>query len=284
MKTYDLKDSFEEYKDAVQRLRTAAKSELQGIETSIKKCYDNYEEKFKLNNLECLQSDSVAKEHKDALLSMYDSKKALIIKFRKRFFEINKQTYNNLCPYCVISESDTTEHILPKEDFPEFAVDVLNLIPCCSLCNSIKDNDIIDKSGERLFLNFYTDFLPDTQFLFVDITAKPDINFEYRLENVNNKIDANLFGLIERHYNKLNLLSRYKEKAIQSFAEITNTYLAQGFKNEASYDIFVNTQLKACAMNNAAYGINHWKMVLENACATSIVFKQYIMSNITSTP
>lgn len=280
MKPYELKDSFEEYQDAVKRIKNeAVKSELQSIEPTIKTCYDDYETHFKLNDLECLEPDSTAEEHKGALLNMFGSKKALITKFRKRFFEINKQTYNNLCPYCVISESNTTEHILPKEDYPEFAVDVLNLIPCCSNCNSLKNNAIAGKNGRRLFLNFYTDILPNIQFLFVDIiSADPDLNYNYRLANVNNAINTQLFSLIESHFKKLNLLSRYNFKAIQTFEEITNMYLAQEFTNSQDYDIFVNKQLKAWAMNNVAYGINHWKQVLEHACATSSVFKKYILN------
>ena len=92
--------------------------------------------------------------------------------------------------------------------------------------------------------------------------------------------DADLFNLIERHFTKLDLINRYNQKAIQLFSEISNRYIAQDIKDELDFDKFANTQLKAWEYNNAFYGINHWKQALERACATSSVFKRFIISSL----
>ena len=281
MQPCNLNNSFEEYKSAVKRKKPGPeKEELQSIETPMQECYNNYKLHFDSNDLEHMQPAQVGRLHKSVLLEMYDSTNLIIRDFRKKFFDINRQTYNNLCPYCVINESNTTEHILPKEKYPEFSVDVLNLIPCCSKCNSLKGDTVLGIDNNKLILNFYTDILPNLQFLFVDVTAKDYINFNYRLENVGNKIDANLFNLIERHFTKLDLINRYNQKAIQQFSEISNRYLAQDFKDEIEFDNFAKIQLKVWRNNNEFYGINHWKQALERACATSPVFKHYIISSL----
>lgn len=282
MKPYDLKDSFEVYKEAVERKDEGpVKTELKGIEQQMDDCYKNYHRHFGLNEIEFIPQSKVGVDHRNALLSLYGSQTKLIKNFRKRFFEINPQTYNDLCPYCVISESNTTEHILPKEKYPEYAVDVLNLIPGCSKCNSLKGENVLNENGARFIINFYTDRLPNVQFLFVDIFVNgEDLGFEYRLENVNNEIDAGLFSLIERHYTKLHLLKRYKEKAIQTIAEIKNDYLGEGIEDEQDYDLFAAKRRNKCELDVPFYGINHWKIVLVKAASESHVFKEYVLQKL----
>lgn len=280
MKPYDLKEAFEVYRDAVSRKQDGPeKTELDNLEAPIKDCYLNYERHFKQNDLEYMPKARVGIEHRDVLLGLFGSQTKLVKDFRKRYFEINPQTYNNLCPYCVINSSGTTEHILPKEKYPEYAVNVLNLIPGCGDCNWTKGEKVLDDDGNKLIINFYTDVLPDVQFLFVDITEKAGmLRFEYKLSNEGNLINTELFALIERHFDKLHLLKRYDEKAIQEMAEIKNTYRAEDFENEDQYDVFSKKQVKKCDLDVPEYGRNHWKVVLLRACAESAVFKQFIMS------
>ena len=280
MKPYDLKEPFEVYKDAVERKTNGAeKRELQSIARQMVDCYSNYDSHFLQNDLEYMPHARVGADHKDALLGLYGSKLKLVKDFRKRYFENNPQTYNNLCPYCVINSSNTTEHILPKDSYPEFAVDVKNLIPGCSECNSAKGEDVLDEHGKKLVINYYTDLLPDEQFLEVAITLNGDsLNFKYYLDNPGNRIAPDLYALIERHFEKLHLLTRYKDKAIQEFAEIRNTYLAEQFADEASYDAFAAKQICKCNLDAVEYGRNHWKVVLIKSCAESYVFKQYILT------
>lgn len=282
MKPYDLKDSFEVYKEAVERKDNGpVKTELKGIEQPMDDCYKNYHRHFRQNDLEYMPHSRVGTDHKIALLSLYGSQTKLIKDFRKRYFEINPQTYNDVCPYCVISESNTTEHILPKEKYPEYAVDVLNLIPGCSKCNSLKGEDVLNQNGERFIINYYTDILPNIQYLFVDIFFNgEDLGFRYRLENVGNAIDTGLFSLIDRHYTKLELLKRYKEKAIQTIAEIKNDYLSEGITDEQGYDTYAAKRRNKCELDVPYYGINHWKIVLMKAAADSRVFKEYILQKL----
>ena len=280
MRPYDLKDAFEVYKEAVER-KTAEneKKELLSIEKPMGDCYTNYDRHYGRNDLECLPKARVGDAHKDVLLGLYGSQTKLVKDFRKRYFEINPQTYNNLCPYCVINSSNTTEHILPKDTYPEYAVNVKNLIPGCSECNSAKGEDVVDEHGNKIVINYYTDLLPDEQFLFVDITNNGGgLVFNYKLSNAANKIAPNLYSLIERHFNKLHLLTRYRDKAIQEFAEIRNMYFAEGFENEAQYDAFTAKQKRKCELDVPEYGRNHWKVVLLRACAESDVFKSFILS------
>ena len=278
----DREDSFSEYKAAVNRKNEDSndKKELLSIEKQMEDCYINYKQHFDSNNLEILKSTRVGQLHKDSLLGLYSSDAAIVKHFRMRYFAQNPQTYNNLCPYCTLSEANTTEHILPQKKYPEYAVNTLNLIPACSGCNSKKGDSIIDAvSGKKITINFYTDKLPQEQYLYVDFEVSGNnIKAAYRLENQGNKINVEMFSLIERHFSKFDLLNRFNLKAIQEISELRNLYVVEDFSNEAEYNAFVAKQIRKIKMDMPQLGYNHWKVILYLSAATSDVFKKYILS------
>lgn len=280
--TQDTNDSFSEYKAAVDRKNddSIEKKELLSIEKPMEDCYINYKQHFDSNNLENLNAARVGQQHKDTLLGLYSSNAAIVKNFRKRYFAQNPQTYNNLCPYCTLSEANTTEHILPKEKYPEYAVDTLNLIPACSGCNSKKGDSVIDAiSGKRTTINYYTDTLPQEQYLYMDFeVSNNNIKATYRLENYANKIDEEMYSLIERHFAKFDLLNRFNIKAIQEIGELINLYVVKGISNEAEYKTFAAKQIRKINMDKPQLGYNHWKVILYQSAATSDVFKNYILS------
>ncbi len=280
--TQDTNDSFSEYKAAVDRKNddSIEKKELLSIEKPMEDCYINYKQHFDYNNLENLNAARVGQQHKDTLLGLYSSNAAIVKDFRMRYFAQNPQTYNNLCPYCTLSEANTTEHILPKEKYPEYAVDTLNLIPACSGCNSKKGDSVIDAiSGKRTTINYYTDILPQEQYLYMDFeVSNNNIKATYRLENYANKIDVELYSLIERHFAKFDLLNRFNIKAIQEIGELINLYIVEGISNEAEYNTFAAKQIRKINMDKPQLGYNHWKVILYQSAATSDVFKNYILS------
>lgn len=278
----DREDSFSEYKAAVNRKNDDSndKKDLLSIEKQMEDCYINYKQHFDSNNLEILKSTRVGQLHKDSLLGLYSSDAAIVKLFRMRYFAQNPQTYNNLCPYCTLSEANTTEHILPKEKYPEYAVDTLNLIPACSGCNSKKGDSVIDAiSGKRTTINYYTDTLPQEQYLYVDFeVSSNNIKAIYHLENHDNKINVEMYSLIERHFSKFDLLNRFNLKAIQEISELRNLYVVEDFSNEAEYNAFAAKQIRKIKMDMPHLGYNHWKVILYLSAATSDVFKKYILS------
>lgn len=278
----DREDSFSEYKAAVNRKSDDSndKKELLSIEKQMEDCYINYKQHFDSNNLEILKSTRVGQLHKDSLLGLYSSDAAIVKHFRMRYFAQNPQTYNYLCPYCTLSEANTTEHILPKEKYPEYAVDTLNLIPACSGCNSKKGDSIIDAvSGKKTTINYYTDKLPHEQYLYVDFEiSSNNIKAIYHLENHEDKINVEMYSLIERHFSKFDLLNRFNLKAIQEISELRNLYVVEDFSNEAEYNAFAAKQIRKIKMDMPHLGYNHWKVILYLSAATSDVFKKYILS------
>lgn len=269
-------DAFELYKAAVNRKTGQGKDGLKQIEEKVKSAYDNYCIKFSQKQVHTLMPSNLFSEEEKALLEgMFDSDNKIVRTIRDWIDDHNNRTYLNRCPYCTLNAANTTEHILPKSVYEEFAVHALNLIPCCSECNSKKGDNFKDRSGYPLFLNFYYDILPETQYLFVDLSfdERGVVNFNYRLDNVNH-VDVRLFDLICRHYEKLDLLARFKTKAISEYPEIENSLGT--FLYHEDIDVFM-ANLKQKAMLDAnSYGHNYWKVVLYLALANSNDYKAYL--------
>lgn len=240
--------------------------------------YRYYERAMDNQKLGLLTSSTVLSRIKQPLLGLYSSRCKLVKDFRTWYFNNNSQTYYNVCPYCTINSADTTEHILPKDVYPEYAVNVLNLIPACSACNSFKGEDIFDNNGKIFTINFYTDALPDKRYLFAHITPiVGGVQFEYYLDN-RNGVDANLYTLIERHFQHFHLIDRYFFKAVQEMSNIVNYFKFEEILCEADYDKAASKLIKITDANAITYGRNHWRIVMYYDAATSPVFKTYIMT------
>lgn len=276
---YDPSDPFELYKSAVGRKTGDDKAILINIEGMVRDCYHNYDSHKQTNTLETITPTPRLRAHKKELLSLYGSDKKIIKTFRKYFFNRCIGTYRNLCPYCTLSEANTTEHILPKNTYPEFAVNVHNLIPACSLCNEKKGETVINDNGDKVLINFYKDILPNKAYLKVDIVlfeGKPIAKF--KLENRNNEIESGLYSLIERHFEKLELIERFNLKSIQVLTSIIIDYQKEGMTKSEEYDRFASKQLTMCNLMRTSLGYNHWEISLREAAAKSDIFKRFILS------
>lgn len=257
---------------------------LNAIKHKIEIAYRYYERTMANRKLGLLTPSRVLSRTKEHLLGMYSPKCKLVKDFRTWHFNNNPQTYYKVCPYCTINSANTTEHIIPKEVYPEYAVNVLNLIPACSECNSFKGSNVIDENGQIFTINFYTDTLPDVRYLFARITPiEGCIQLEYYLEN-RNGVDANLYALIERHFNRYHLIDRYYTKAVQELSNIENYFKFEELTCEADYDKAASKLIRKTEADAITYGRNHWKIVMYYDAATSSVFKSYIMAQHHLTP
>lgn len=128
------------------------------------------------------------------------------------------------CQYCMIGSSEESfDHYLPKEEFPEFSVLSNNLIPCCGKCNSLKTTLWKDVGLTRNIINLYYDIIPNQQFLSCTISYRrgtPIIN--YAINNFGG-INQDLFRIITRHFERLNLLERFRKHTNNEVTNIINS-------------------------------------------------------------
>lgn len=275
------KTPYELFSEAVDRKdpKSTDTRELNENKLKVEIAFRLYERAMDNRALGTLSPSKVLSSIKQPLLGMFSSGCKLVKDFRTWHFNNNPQTYNNLCPYCAINSANTTEHIFPKELYPEYVVNVFNLIPACSECNTFKGDDVLDKNGEIFTINFYTDSLPDIRYLFAHIISiKGGIQFKYYLNN-RNGIDENLYALIERHFDRYHLIDRYYNKAVQELSNIENYFKYEEITSGADYDKAASKLIRKTDADAIAYGKNHWKIVMCYDAAASPAFKTYIMTH-----
>lgn len=250
------------------------KGRLKHIESEIGNSYDIYDDHFLNNTLTYLGPNVILATSKADLQSLYKYSSKVFRIFRGQVAALQPQSIRYTCQYCTVSPNQTIDHYLPKEEFPEFSVHAINLVPCCSKCNGYKAD--IWKEGEtRLFINFYKDILPDAQYLFVEISedANNEIDFRFNLRNCSN-IPQPEFDLIYSHFTRLRLFRRMELAAIGVVSELKNSILA-GVERASLADV-IQTVVSTAERNKVSYGSNYWKAILEIALVESDVFLKHV--------
>ncbi|ADV50868.1 hypothetical protein Celal_3613 [Cellulophaga algicola DSM 14237] len=229
--------------------------------------YADYKLKFDNNNLFAISAHGFDGEDKINLLKLYSSQRKSIINLK---IELTTNEFNqriNNCPNCTIEKVASLDHYIPKDEFPEFSVNPINLIPCCSTCNSKKKEKWKDDQN-LLFLNLYSDIIPSAQYLFVNIVSKTEFIFE--LKNMSH-IDLNLFKVIESHYDKLNLLQRFREDSDEVISELD--ILISSCRDSIIDDIELQRFIENhYSKIEARDGMNNWKIVLVKAMINSSIY------------
>jgi len=247
------------------------RNSLLALNLTIQQCYQTYDDHFQANTLEQVAGNPVIAGQAESLLKLYEYKTKVIRDFRKALAESQERPVRYTCQSCGLEAIESLDHILPKTDFPEFVVNPYNLLPACSKCNGHKSFAWIE-NGRRLFLNLYTDQLPPSQYLFVNVFMNAgDIDFEFYLNNHNGVIDANLFSLITSHFSRLHLFERLRLKSIGQLTELENSIRSR-LDNLDLPSILA--EVTACAeKNKQSYGANYYKSIMEIELASSQLFQ-----------
>lgn len=277
-------DAFKIYSDAVGRCKSPQKkASLYLLGKGIEDNYNEYKCLFLNKTLHKMPLHKISDTDAANLRSLYTPKAAV----RKKLKEDYKQRLNtnrvywNRCPYCGYAPSDTLEHILPKELYPEYAIHALNLIPCCPLCNSHKGTKVKDKQNAPEFINFYYHDPQAIEFLTVNITLDafgyPKFHYELTFPP---KTDPSYCLLIENHFKNLKLLTRYDDEIVTRYTE-EEVRIRTNLRAK-TVDETLNTIREWMNGYSAEYGRNHYYTVMLRGLVTSPSYKSYLV-NLKST-
>ncbi len=255
------------------------KASLQVLQSSVTLRYRSFQSAARQGNLHLLSEDPILRKKKDQFLSCYKNKtkKTLAI-----FTEIeNAQLDGALakCPYCGITRPSSYDHYMPEEYFPELAVHALNLIPCCTLCNSSKGATFL-VANRRQYLHFYSDNIPSELFLFAEVTTRPNTvayAVSFRIEKPN-MFSSRDWILIETHYRRLKLLTKYKNEANDEISTIFSSCKAH-MKDRGGSVLSFLTDI--CDDEAEQLGENHWRVVLKRTLAITPEFVHYVIAEAT---
>ncbi|WP_368877959.1 HNH endonuclease [Proteus mirabilis] len=252
------------------------KDRISNLFNSLNTYYQNYDTSFDNNTLNLIQQSLIFSDlEKKDLLKLYNYSSKPFANFKNQLLKLPNGRDMDTCQYCTLNSVNTLDHIIPKENYPEYAVHPKNLFPACSQCNSKKSNKWLDNNNNFEFINLYSHDLPNLQYLFANINLIGNtfnVNFELRNEN---NINEDIFMLIERHYINLDLLNRFKSKSNEKIAQFENIIIS----NIESFDILLSSSLNSAlvAVNKSRliFGANHWEQILYLGLINGSAFRTY---------
>jgi 5-methylcytosine-specific restriction endonuclease McrA len=263
-------DAFKFYQDCIKRKNLNKddpdyKNRLALLESGISARYELYNEKFQANQLETIGKTNFELNESKDLLSLYRYKAKLLTDLRIKITTLKNNRVHNECQNCTIGEIGSLDHYLPKDLFPDFAIHPKNLVPSCSKCNGYKGIKWED-AGKRLFINPYLDKLPALQYLFVDIKVNDnrDLDIGFNVDN-RNGITDNLFDIIESHYSKLELCSRFSENCERAISEVEIEL--EKYSKKLPIAEVRQTIIETAEEQRMIFGYNHYFYILQIALA-----------------
>lgn len=269
-------DCFEFYKTVIEAKRNPNgdpnfKDRIRTLDDNIREFYRNFDVEFHNNSLESLNSADLEASSVRDLSRLYSYRNRAIQQLLVDLTTDDSGRILNTCQNCTINEIDSLDHYLPKSEFVEFNVNPKNLFPCCTVCNR-KKSLTWRENGQRIYLNLYLDPLPKLQYLHVELGSSDSVLEAHFYMEKPDDMDQDLFDLIYSHYDKLDLLKRFRKNSDHLITNIINdvsTYLGK-----LSYEEIFEISMERIIKNRTAFGYNYWVSILELALLESDVFKE----------
>ena len=229
------------------------------LEPNIRVLYEAYDQSLEDNNLATIAAYGYSNQEHTDLKGLYDFKSKSMQHLRT-ILTTTPQGRVVKCQHCTINGTNSFDHFVPQSEFVEFMVHPLNLIPCCTECNGHKSNNWRDGSARKA-LNLYIDELPAFQYLFVEVEiGNHSMQTRFFLSN-HNRIDADMFAMLEDHYESCELYRRFAEEAdgiVSSFKDTIQVHRENN--NLADTRQFVKQVLQR---EQVSFGFNYWQSVLK---------------------
>lgn len=123
-----------------------------------------------------------------------------------------------VCPMCGHRDATELDHYLPKTQYPLLSTNPLNLVPCCSDCNGLKDNTY-PKSREQEFIHPYYDDIDGVEWLKAKIIKSSPCSFLFFVDAPSHWPEL-LKKRLNFHYKELQLGKLYAAQAGKEKARI----------------------------------------------------------------
>jgi hypothetical protein len=241
--------------------------------------YAELEAVLKTDELHLVNADAGAQQFEDALRACYDGSTKRLRSLKRDILRGQPKRTLKYCPMCGTTLAATFDHYLPASEFPEFAVHALNLIPCCSTCNTTKGDGWLTSGGSRQYIHALLDDVPNAEFLRASLVEQPGclgVGATFSLERPAGCSSAK-WTLVESHFGRLRLLDRYRDLSNDEIAEMLascRSFLSAG---GSDYRSFLTGQASDWKQT---YGRNHWRAVLAEVMTVSNRLDVWIASAV----
>jgi 5-methylcytosine-specific restriction endonuclease McrA len=263
-----------EYDSITQSKQQPSRAKLVALRTQVDTHYNEYLNAFL--NIHNKAPNPFAANDSTELRNCYNNSTAALDGLKARIVNAQTDTLKFICPYCLIINHTTFDHYIPKEEHPVYSVCSKNLIPCCGLCNG-KKLQYWKENGQRAIIHFYNDTIPNQQFLYCDLTFNgliPIVKFRLQFQN---NFNVGLRYIIEKHFERLELLNRYDENVPTILSNIDTDFNSLAGFNPSQNEV-ADFLIRKANEYYAKYGRNYWQGVAYETLANS---NQYL-NNLTA--
>lgn len=254
------------------------------VKDVLKNCMREYNKNLVPINLESLMPyGGFTEEQKQTVKNLYESGASEFDLLWDELKELNGGTRLR-CPICGVTFANELDHYVPREKFPEFSANPLNIIPLCHDCNHTKLAKWKDTNGFRMIFNAYFDELPQQKILSCSISRIVN-DFplaEVSFCNLNNPIDADIRA--KKTIGELELIDFYNDVVNKdlgtTIAHIQDEYsMQQGRYNDSAAFWNDRKMIFATYLNNPQKYTEE-QLLLYEALTNSPVFDAWIVLNI----
>lgn len=242
-----------------------SRNALAAIHALVTKRYADLWSAVSARKLQDMKSSTAAVANSKVLRGCYGNSTKPLVKLKEDIAAAQAPRLLKYCPMCWTTLPGGFDHYMPGVKFPEFSVHPLNLIPCCSTCNSTKDDDWLSTAGTRQFIHAYLDTIPNVQFLGVTLVTQPPATAVGATFNLvqPTKPDSR-WPLIASHFKRLDLINRYNDLANDEIEEMLGSCASHLRAGGLVAADFLTMQADDTAK---IFGRNNWRAVLMNALA-----------------
>lgn len=231
------------------------KDRLLALEDQIQEQFETYSELLSNSNLKAIAPFGFVGQQKTDLLTLYRYKSKLLQELLILITTRGERKFN-MCQMCTVEPVGSFDHIVPKDEFPEYVVNPINLFPCCLKCNELKGQTWLAK-GDRAFLNLYYDILPNVFYLKIEFNSYPIPVFSIDGASLNN----HFHNLVESHYEQLGLFKRFRENSSEVIDPLVSD--AKRIVPRIGIAEFRKAVSDSTVEMQSVYGFNHWKSLLK---------------------
>ncbi|MBN3472019.1 hypothetical protein G0D98_27310 [Pseudomonas savastanoi pv. phaseolicola] len=201
-----------------------------------------------------VNSDEDALGRKKSLIGLYEPDEG-----KYPYNELEKLRKKNkllACPVCgELGRPRTLDHCLPKTTYPEFAINLLNLVPACDWCQGEKLADFQNEVGTRSFLHPYYD---DINRPLYRIKLEPPYLTPIISLKILDHLPGKLQNLVASHLDGITFWERFKEYFESSYQNI----IRMASETRAGGKVTVTTIIDSAYSLEIGKGVNSWDAVV----------------------
>lgn len=171
---------------------------------------------------------------------------------------------NNRCPFCNYGPVETLDHVLPKTQYPAFAVKPTNLVGCCDRCNRLK-SEAAPTGPEDLYLHPYFDNVDHANWLKAELVQSRPTVAEFYVDDPD-ELTPEQLSRINTQFKGLGLAGLYSNAAadeIVDIAEMLEELFAEGGADA------VQAHLAQQHRSRIAASLNSWRSAFYEALSGS---------------